>query len=251
VVGLTVSQNAITGVTVKNGIMGEVKTQSGDYVFSTMPVRELIESMQPAAPQEVLRVSRGLAYRDFIIVGLLLKHMRIQHTKDRNPPVGIIPDNWMYIQEPGVKMGRLEIFNNWSPYLVKDPATAWVGLEYFCNEGDALWSKPDKEFIAFAVEELAKIGIIEKEDVLDGTIVRVKKAYPAYFGTYGEFAVIRKFTDAIENLFLIGRNGMHKYNNQDHSMLTAMAAVEHIIQGIKTKDAIWDVNAEQDYHEAK
>jgi protoporphyrinogen oxidase len=251
VVGLKLANNKITEVKIKNIITGEIKIQTGDYFFSTMPVKELIESLEPPAPAEILTLAKGLMYRDFITVGLLLKKLKIQNETNIKASYSIVPDNWIYIQEPDVKIGRLQIFNNWSPYLVKDPNTVWIGLEYFCNEGDELWNKTDLEFIRFAIDELTKIGIIEKENVLDSTIVRVKKAYPAYFGTYDKFDVIKKFTDAIENLFLIGRNGMHKYNNQDHSMLTAMVAVENIINGVKTKDNIWSVNTEQDYHESK
>jgi protoporphyrinogen oxidase len=163
----------------------------------------------------------------------------------------IVPDNWIYIQERDVKLGRLQIFNNWSPYLVQNPDTVWVGLEYFCNEGDEFWNKPDREISEFAIAELAHIDIIDKDDVLDSTVIRMQKAYPAYFGTYDDFYVVRNFTDRIENLFLIGRNGMHKYNNADHSMLTAMAAVENIVKGDPTKDNIWSVNTEDEYYEEK
>jgi protoporphyrinogen oxidase len=160
-----------------------------------------------------------------------------------------LPDNWIYIQERAVKLGRLTIFNNWSPYLVKDPDTVWIGLEYFCSEGDELWRKSDDEFVVFATNELAQIDFIDKEDVLDSTVIRMVKTYPAYFGTYEIFQVIRDFTDEIGNLFLIGRNGMHRYNNIDHSMLTAMLAVENIIKGNPSKNNIWQVNTENDYHE--
>jgi protoporphyrinogen oxidase len=241
VVGLDRSHNMIMSVEVKNMATGEISKQNGDYFISTMPVQELIEDARPIAPPKVLQIARGLMYRDFITVGLLIH--KLKH--------GMIKDNWIYIQERDVKIGRLQIFNNWSPYLVKDPNTVWIGLEYFCNEGDSLWNKSDADFIRFAIEELTEIGIIEKQDVLDGTIVRVKKAYPAYFGSYKDFDVVKTFADSLENLFLIGRNGMHKYNNQDHSMLTAMAAVENIVGGKKTKENIWAVNAEQDYHESK
>ncbi len=135
---------------------------------------------------------------------------------------------------------------HWSPYMVKDSDTVWVVLEYFCNEGDELWNKSDDDFAEFAINELAQIDIIEKDDVLDSTVIRMPKTYPAYFGTYDNFHVIRDFTDKIENLFLIGRNGMHKYNNADHSMLTAMTAVETIIKGNTSKDNIWQVNAEEE-----
>ncbi|HZK70336.1 MAG TPA: hypothetical protein VFD03_02305, partial [Clostridia bacterium] len=164
-----------------------------------------------------------------------------------------VPDLWIYIQEREVKLGRLQIFNNWSPYLVKDlEGTVWMGLEYFCTEGDELWNMKDEDFIKFATDEIVKIDIIDSTDVvLDGCLVRVPKAYPAYFGEYDNFDYIKNFVDGYDNLFLIGRNGMHRYNNMDHSMLTAMTAVENIIENIKSKDNIWNVNTEEDYHEEK
>jgi protoporphyrinogen oxidase len=161
----------------------------------------------------------------------------------------MIPDYWVYIQEPGVKVGRIQIFNNWSPYMVEDENTVWIGLEYFCNEGDRLWRMPDKDLAELAVKELIQIGFVDKDDVVDSTVIRMPKTYPAYFGTYDRFEVIRSFTDRFENLFLIGRNGMHKYNNADHSMLSAMVAVENIINGVKSKHNLWAVNTEDQYHE--
>ena len=196
-------------------------------------------------------VAAGLIYRDFITVGLLLKKLQISNDTKTKTVNDIVPDNWIYIQESDVKIGRLQIFNNWSPYLVAQEDNVWIGLEYFCSEGDELWEMADPDFISFAISELEKIDIIDKEDVLDATILRVPKTYPAYLGTYERFDELRNFTDGIENLFLIGRNGMHRYNNADHSMLTAMAAVENIMEGIKTKTNIWEVNTEQEYHEAK
>lgn len=243
--------NKITEVRIRNEKTGEIKTFKGDYFFSTMPVKELIESIGNAVPDEVQKVAQGLIYRDFVTVGLLLKKLKIKNETKIPTVNSIVPDNWVYIQERDVKLGRLQIFNNWSPYMVSDLNNVWMGLEYFCNIGDELWNKSDKEFIEFAIDELAKIGVIEKSDVLDSTIVRLRNTYPAYFGTYDRFDVIREFTDKIENLFLVGRNGMHRYNNQDHSMLTAMTAVENIINGVKTKDNIWAVNVELEYHEEK
>jgi protoporphyrinogen oxidase len=160
-------------------------------------------------------------------------------------------DNWIYVQEPDVKVGRLQIFNNWSPYLVAEPGTVWVGLEYFANEGDELWTLGDEEFAQFAIDELCSLGLATPDDVLDHTVLHVPKAYPAYFGSYEQFDTLREYVDRLTNLFLIGRNGMHRYNNQDHSMLTAMIAVENIAAGIETKDNIWSVNVEQEYHETK
>jgi protoporphyrinogen oxidase len=190
-------------------------------------------------------------YRDFITVGLLLDELKIKN-ETKNPTVNnIVPDNWIYIQERDVKLGRLQIFNNWSPYMVKDENDTWIGLEYFCNEGDELWKMSKDEFSEFAINELAKIDIIDPADVKDHVVIKVKKTYPAYFGTYDHFHIVKEFTEGFENLFLIGRNGMHRYNNMDHSMLTAMAAVDNIIKGKTSKDNLWQINAEEEYHEEK
>lgn len=218
----------------------------GNYFFSTMPVKHLIRAFGNEVPLNVKTVSEGLQYRDFITVGLLLNELKIQ-TKENK----LVLDNWIYIQEKDVKLGRLQIFNNWSPYLLANDDKVWIGLEYFCNQGDSLWQMSDKKFIDFAIEELHKIDIIDKTEVIDSTIIKVPKAYPAYFGTYSGFNQIKEFTNSLENLFLIGRNGMHKYNNQDHSMLTAITAVNNIILGKKSKNNIWEVNIEDDYHEEK
>ena len=249
--GLYMQGKDIGEVEISDTATGQTERIKGDYFFSTMPVRDLINVIHPEAPRKVLEVARGLMYRDFITVGLLMKKLKIKNETSIKTDHDIIPDNWIYIQEKGVHLGRLQIFNNWSPFLVKDPDTVWMGLEYFCNEGDELWNKTDEEFMSFAIDELASINIIDRSDVLDQTITRVPKAYPAYFGSYKDFHIIRDFTDSIENLFMIGRNGMHKYNNQDHSMLTAMKAVENIKEGIKSKEALWNINTEQDYHESK
>lgn len=251
VVGVNVSDGKVTGVSVKNNITNTITDYKCDFLFSTMPVKELIQAMTPDAPEPVMKVANGLIYRDFITVGVLLKKMKIANNTKIPTINNIVPDNWIYIQERDVKLGRLQIFNNWSPYMVKDKNTVWIGLEYFCNEGDDLWIKSDEEFSNFAINELNKINVIDKNDVIDSTVIRVPKTYPAYFGTYDDFHIIRDFTDKIENLFLIGRNGMHKYNNADHSMLTAMTAVENIKNGILIKDNIWNVNTEEEYHEEK
>jgi len=223
---------------------GEELTFEGDYYISTMPIRDLIRGVSEGVPEEVRSVAAGLVYRDFITVGLLAKRLAVKEADGTT-----LKDNWIYIQEPDVQLGRLQIFNNWSPWLVGSQDKVWMGLEYFCNEADPLWILSDDEMGRFAIMELAKIGIVNVEDVEDSHVVRMPKTYPAYFGSYGRFDVLRQFTDSIENLFLVGRNGMHKYNNQDHSMLTAMAAVENIVQGVTTKDNLWAVNTEQEYHE--
>jgi protoporphyrinogen oxidase len=225
---------------------GKRVTYAGDYFFSTMPVRDLVRAVSPPAPAEVSKVSEGLMYRDFITVGLLANKLSVTE-KDGSP----LKDNWIYIQEPDVVVGRLQIFNNWSPWLVGNQEKIWIGLEYFCNETDPLWKLSDEEMSKFAIAEIAKIGILKAEDVEDSHVVHVPKTYPAYFGSYDRFDVIRSYTDRIENLFLVGRNGMHKYNNQDHSMLTAITAVENIVNGVLSKDNIWAINTEMEYHEEK
>jgi protoporphyrinogen oxidase len=225
---------------------GERQTFAGDYFFSTMPMRELVETLDAPVPENVREVSAGLQYRDFITVGLLADKLKV-----KEPDGGLLKDTWIYVQEPDVILGRLQIFNNWSPYLVCDPTKVWIGLEYFCYETDDLWKMPDEELKRFAISEVAKIGILNAEDVSDGHVVRVPKTYPAYFGTYDRFDELREFTDGFENLFLVGRNGMHKYNNQDHSMLTAMTAVDGIVAGHVDKSELWGINTEQEYHEEK
>jgi len=169
--------------------------------------------------------------------------------QDRVTANGMPPDNWIYIQEPDVKLGRLQVFNNWSPGMVADHDTIWLGLEYFCRQGDELWSMADGQFIDFAAGELEQIGMIDHRDVLDGTVVRVPKAYPAYFGEYSEFDKVRDYLDTFSNLYPIGRNGMHRYNNQDHSMLAANAAVNSIVNSGEGKSSIWQINADDEYHE--
>jgi protoporphyrinogen oxidase len=251
VIGIESSADTITAVKVRDGKTGAVTRHEGDYFFSTMPVRDLVAALGDPVPEPVKEVASALQYRDFMTVGLLLKKLKITNATSFKTVNDLVPDNWIYIQEREVKLGRLQIFNNWSPYLASDPNTVWVGLEYFCTEGDELWSMEDASFARFAIEELASIDIIDQSDVLDATVIRVPKAYPAYFGSYDRFQTVSEYTDRFSNLFLIGRNGMHRYNNADHSMLTAMEAVDNVISGRTTKENIWRVNAEEEYHEAK
>ena len=225
---------------------GERRTFTGDYFFSTMPMKDLVRALDAPVPANVREVSEGLEYRDFITVGLLADRLKVREIDG-----GLLKDTWIYVQEPDVLLGRLQIFNNWSPYLVSDPTKVWIGLEYFCYETDELWKMDDESLKRFAVAEVAKIGILDADTVTDGHVVRVPKTYPAYFGTYSRFEELRAFTDSFANLFLVGRNGMHKYNNQDHSMLTAMTAVDGIIAGHVDKSELWNINTEQEYHEEK
>jgi len=235
-------EGGITGVTTSNNSTGQMGVWEGDYFFSTMPVQELVAGMDGPVPEKVKEVAAGLQYRDFITVGVLLKSFT-EHLD--------LKDTWIYVQEKNVQVGRLQLFHNWSPYMVKEPGQVWLGMEYFCNCGDALWSQPDEAIKKLALEELEKMAIAEVKDVLDATVLRMEKTYPAYFGTYSEFDKVSTYLDGFENLFLVGRNGMHKYNNSDHSMLTSMVAVDNIGAGITSKANVWAVNTEQDYHEEK
>lgn len=239
--------NRVLGVSGTDG-NGNRREFHGDYVFSTMPVNELTSCLDCEVPSTVTEISEGLLHRDFITVGLLVSELAV---KDKMSPSGLIKDNWIYIQEPDVVAGRLQIFNNWSPFLVRDPKTIWIGVEYFCYQSDELWKLSDKDMSALAARELEKIGILRRSDVLDSTVIRMEKTYPAYFGSYDRFGTVREYMDCFENLFLIGRNGMHRYNNMDHSMLTAMTAVDNIIAGSDDKSNIWAVNSEGEYHEQK
>lgn len=241
-------EGRIVGVTTVD-CQGNSHSYEGDFFFSTMPIRDLLRSLKIKVPCNVQEVSDGLMYRDFITVGLLLEELKIKEETAQDKK--LIPDTWIYIQEPDVLAGRLQIFNNWSPWMVSDPGKVWIGVEYFCNEGDQLWSRSDEQMKRLAVEELVRIGIIQEGALLDSVVLRMPKAYPAYFGTYSRFNEVRQFLDTFENLYPIGRNGMHRYNNQDHSMLTAMTAVDNIIASRKDKSNIWDVNTEMDYHEVR
>ncbi|MGA2677366.1 MAG: NAD(P)/FAD-dependent oxidoreductase [Methanobacterium sp.] len=249
VIELLSKDNEIIGVKVRNEKTGELKTYNADYFISTMPVKDLIESFKDDISPKVREVAEGLVYRDFMTVGLLLKKLKIKNESKIKTFNDLIPDNWIYVQERDVKLGRIQIFNNWSPYLVENDENILLGLEYFVNEGDEYWTMNDTDFINYAIQELSRMDMIDENDVLDGFMVRMPKTYPAYFGTYDRFDIIRNFVDKFENLFLIGRNGMHRYNNMDHSMLSAMQAVENIINNVTVKDNIWLVNAEEDYHE--
>jgi protoporphyrinogen oxidase len=243
---LMAEQNRITGVGTEDG-----SAFTADYVISSMPVKDLIKAMEAEIPANVRTVAEGLPYRDFITVGILVSKLKLLN-RTAIPTMGnIIPDCWIYVQEPDVKMGRIQIFNNWSPYMAANPEkTVWLGLEYFCDEGDAMWEMPEAEFIRFASAELVKMGMIDAADVLDAARIRVKKAYPAYFGTYERFAEVRDWLAGFENLYCVGRNGQHRYNNMDHSMMTAAYAAR-TIAACTGAAAIWDINTEDTYHEEK
>ncbi len=246
VVGVETSEGRIRAVRTSDG-----QTLACDALFSSMPVKDLVAAM-PNVPPDVRRVADGLPYRDFITVGLLVDRLAIKNATKLRTVNDIVPDTWIYVQERDVRMGRIQIFNNWSPYMVDDVTRhVWVGLEYFCSEGDELWNMSDEAFTERAVVELRQIGVLGVQTpVLDSVRLRVKKAYPAYFGTYAEFGKVRAWLDGFENLYCIGRNGQHRYNNMDHSMLCGMEAVRSLLTG-NDKAAVWNVNTEEEYHEAQ
>lgn len=225
---------------------------SGDIFISSMPLKDLILSINDNVPKKVLDTAKGLPYRDFITIGILTKKLNLKNETNIPTLNNIVPDCWIYVQEDNVKMGRIQVFNNWSPYMVKDPKnTVWLGLEYFCDEGDSFWNKSNKQLKEFAINELISMGIIDKNSVLDYHIEKVKKAYPAYFDTYKDIDSVKKYIDKIDNLYCVGRNGQHRYNNMDHSVMTGFLTADYILGKIKNKDDIWNVNTEKEYHEEK
>jgi protoporphyrinogen oxidase len=244
VVGLTLNGKRIQAVHVETRA-GETITVEPDWVISTMPIPDLIAGMGKTSPADITDIASRLEFRDMIVVGVLLRRFGMTGSRNKQP----LKDQWIYIQERRLRVGRIQIFNNWSPFLVRDPETIWVGLEYYSTRGDAFWNQTDGEIRRFAAGELVTAGFIDGEDVLDSVVVRVPRAYPAYWGSYDRLDRVRDFTDSIENLFLVGRNGMHRYNNQDHSMLTAMSAVENIKAGLTEKSNIWEINTEKKPHD--
>lgn len=251
ITALLQQQNKVSSVEITHHRTGAKRMVPCQLCLSSMPIKNLITAMGNHIPEKVSRIADGLCYRDYIIVGLSLKKAGdITSLSDAND-LNAMQDNWLYIQDTRVALGRVQLFHNWSPALVKDSDSLWLGLEYFCQEGDELWQKTDDQMTQFAIDEITKIQLLKSSNILDSKVIRVKKAYPAYFGSYGQIDIIKDYVNRIENLYLIGRNGMHKYNNQDHSMITARAAVDCIISGTNDKSAIWQVNTEDDYLEQK
>lgn len=250
VTGITTKEGRVESVTYEEN--GRSVTMEADYVISSMPLKDLVAGMNEP-PKEVLEVAEGLPYRDFVTVGLLLKNMSLENKTKLKTLSNIVPDCWIYVQDTGIKMGRIQIFNNWSPYMVQNPKeTVWIGLEYFCKEGDKYWNASEDSFVRGAIKELIKMGIISgEEQVLDAHRERVKKAYPAYFDTYEHIQKVIDYLNTFENLYCVGRNGQHRYNNMDHSMVTSMEAVRNILEGNTDKTNVWNVNTEKEYHESK
>ena len=233
VVGLGHENGRIHTLTFRQN--GQTQTLPADQVISSMPVSHLLLGLDPAPPQPVLHAARSLKYRDFLIVGLIVNHP------------GLFPDNWIYIHSPQVKVGRIQNFKNWSADMVPDPATTCLGMEYFCNEGDPLWSMADSDLIQLAAGELDQLGLAQSALVVDGLVIRQRKAYPVYDQAYRtHLATIQSYLDGFRNLQTVGRNGMHRYNNQDHSMLTGLLAAKNVMG---EQHALWQVNTDRSYYE--
>ena len=226
------------------------KEIKGDIFLSSMPLKDLVCNMNNV-PKNIYKVANNLPYRDFVTIGVLVKKLNLKNETKIKTLNNIVPDCWIYVQEQDVKLGRIQIFNNWSPYMVKQPKdTVWIGLEYFCNENDEFWNMSDEECSKFAINELIKMGIINEDDVIDSHREKVKKAYPAYFDSYSEIDKVIAFVNKYDNLYCIGRNGQHRYNNMDHSMMTGMKAVDSILDEDINKDDVWNVNTDKDFHES-
>ncbi len=231
---------------------GVEEVLGGDIVISSMPVKDLIAGF-PDAPEQIQEIAQGLPYRDFVTVGLLVPSLCIQNQTAIKTLNHLVPDCWIYVQDTGVKLGRIQIFNNWSPYMVEDVEhKVFIGLEYFCTEGDEFWNMSEEACAQMAIDELISIGVLSsREDVITYHREKVKKAYPAYFDTYDRMDEVIEYLNGCENLYCVGRNGQHRYNNMDHSMATAFEAVRNIVNGQTDKSNIWQVNTEKEYHEER
>ena len=242
------SDNILTGLTYE--MDGKEHTMDGDYIISSMPVKDLVAGMNDV-PADPARIAEGLPYRDYMTLGVLVPKIKLENKTNLKTVSNIVPDCWVYVQDRKVKLGRFQIYNNWSPYMIKDlENTVWIGLEYFVNEGDEFWNMTEEEFSKVGVEEMIKLGLIDSaSEVIDTHMEKVKKAYPAYFDTYDEIDTLVAYLKSIDNLYCVGRNGQHRYNNIDHSMCTSFETVKNILSGTKNKDNIWNVNTEKEYHE--
>jgi protoporphyrinogen oxidase len=247
VVGLRTEGGRVTAVVSREIATGRERSHDAAVVFSTTSIQELVRMLDTRPPSAVEAIAEGLQYRDFLTVGLDVERLRLGEGRSG----AAIRDNWIYVHEPSVKVGRIQIFNNWSPAMVADTSRTWVGLEYFCERGKALWNLDDAAMIAFAERELVSLGAIRRGEARNGIVLRVPRTYPAYFGTYAELGKVRAWLEQLTNLWLVGRNGMHRYNNQDHSMLTAMTAVDNIVAGRDERDNVWAINTEDEYHEVR
>ena len=240
--------NKIKSIKINNDKNQEIEIEC-DYLISSMPIKKVVSSLDADVPKNVKNIACKLPYRDFITVGLLVDRIKLENTTNIKTLNNIPPDCWIYVQDSNVKVGRIQFFNNWSPYMVRKPEKyIWIGLEYFCSECDVFWNQTDEEIAMTAVNELLFMKIIDRDNIIDSVVLRQKKAYPAYFGTYSRFNIVKEYLNGFKNLICVGRNGQHRYNNMDHSMLTGINAVKYVNGQIGIED-VWNVNVEQEYHE--
>ncbi len=251
--GTILKNKKVTKINQKDGKIKSVFVNEeefkGDIFISSMPLKDLVEGMNDV-PKNIQKIATGLPYRDFVTVGLLVNKLNLNNETNIKTLGNIVPDCWIYVQDADVKLGRIQIFNNWSPYMVQNPLSrVWLGLEYFCTEGDDFWNMKERDCVKFATTELIKMGIISDTAVIDAHVEKIKKAYPAYFDTYKDIDKLIKYLNKFDNLYCVGRNGQHRYNNMDHSMVTSFETVNNILNDVKDKSNIWNVNTEKEYHE--
>ena len=250
--GKIILNSEVNEIVIKNNKVKSIKYNNEeinvDILVSSMAIKDLINSIK-TSPKNVVSIANKLPYRDFITVGVLVDKLKIQNKTKLKTINNIVPDTWIYVQESSVKLGRIQVFNNWSPYLLKDNNKVWLGLEYFCNDTDDFWNMLDKDIKKFAIDELCKLNIVNKEDISDSCVIRMKKAYPAYFDSYDKIDIVKKYLFSIDNLYCVGRNGQHRYNNMDHSMKTGLIASYQIRNKQHNNNELWNVNTEDEYHE--
>lgn len=256
--GTILKNSEVTKINFKNNKIISVeannKIYKADIFISSMPLSNLVTSLEgnKKVPKDILRIAAGLPFRDFVTVGFLVNKLKIKNETNIKTLHNIVPECWIYVQDSSVKLLRIQIFNNWSPYMVKNPTkNVWIGAEYTCSTEDELWTNTNKKTMNFVADELEKIGIINKKDIIDYHVEKIKKAYPSYFDTYNEIDKVIEYINKFSNLYCVGRNGQHRYNNMDHSILTSFEAINNIINNKTNKDNIWKVNTEKEYHEKK
>ena len=256
--GQIIKKSKVNKINFKNNKIVSVETDTGvyeaDIFIYSMPLKDLVNSLSgnKDVSSDIKRIATGLPYRDFVTVGLLVDKLKLENKTDIKTLGNIVPDCWIYVQDPSVKLLRLQIFNNWSPYMLKDPKkTVWIGAEYTCSTEDELWNLSSRDTMKFVSSELEKIGIIDKDSIMDYHVEKIEKAYPSYFDTYSEVDKLIEYVNDFNNLYCVGRNGQHRYNNMDHSIITSFETVDNILNGVDDKSNIWNVNTEKEYHETK
>ena len=250
VIGINKDGNKIVSVKVQNKKTGDISEIFGDIFISSMPIQSLLTEMNDV-PEDICEIAKSLSYRDFVLVNFVTNKINLKNNTNVPTVNNIAPDSWIYLQDNGVKAGRLDIMNNFSPYIIRDyKKDVVINLEYFCNENDEFWDDKDENIINFAISELEKLNVTNNENIQTAKVIRIKKAYPSYFGSYDKFDKIKEYLNSLDNLYCIGRNGQHKYNNMDHSILSGIVAAE-VIEKNEDKNILWDINTDSEYQETK